>query len=318
MLEAGFGGLVLTAKNDERAMWEYYCHQAGRWDDLLIFGPQETLRFNFLDYELNRTGAGAGLTENIVNLFSTVLEVAERNAASGGGREDEGYWRRACRQLVRNVVDLLAFATGRVSVPDLYRVVVSAPTSVEQLRSESWKAESFCFRCLAEADRKPRTPQQQTDFEIVTDYFCLEYPALSDKTRSVIVSTFTSTVDVLNRGLLRTLFCGDTNVTPDVTEEGRIILIDLPVKEFLSLLPEGISRNQSMRLQALARLSEERVLAFFMTARERREVISIARLLRAESPRLARSRSSPTATWSTPWDGCPSFRVRHRFACFGG
>ncbi len=98
-LRAGFGGLVLTAKPDERALWESYCREAGREGDLLVFGPERALRFNFIDHELKRPGVGAGLTENIVNLLSTVLEVAERGAGGQGGREDEGYWRRAMRHV---------------------------------------------------------------------------------------------------------------------------------------------------------------------------------------------------------------------------
>lgn len=233
MLRAGFGGLVLTAKPDERSLWESYCHQTGRSSDLLVFGPASSWRYNFLDHELTRKGSGAGLTENLVNLFATVLEVAERNSSgSGGGREDEGYWRRANRQLCRNLVDLLVLAKGRISVPDLYRLVISAPTSREQTQSEGWKAQSYCFRCLADAELRPKSPRQTSDFEVVADYFMVEYPSLSDKTRSVIVSTFSSMVDVLNRGLLRDLFSGETNITPDAVQEGSVIFIDLPVKEF--------------------------------------------------------------------------------------
>lgn len=232
MLDAGFGGLVLTAKADERRVWEDYCRETNRSGDLMVFGPKEPPRFNFLDHELNRKGEGAGLTENIVNLFSTVLEVAERNSAGGGGRDDEGYWKRANRQLVRNAVDLLAMAKGRVSIPELYRLVVSAPTSFAQLQSDEWKRQSFCYQCLREADKHEKTERQRSDFQIVADYFLLEFPGLSDKTRSVVVSTFTSMVDVLNRGVLRELFCGETNVTPEVVEQGKILVIDLPVKEF--------------------------------------------------------------------------------------
>lgn len=232
MLDAGFGGLVLTVKKDERAVWESYCRQAGREKDLVVFSPSQPWRFNFLDDELRRSGEGAGLTENVVGLFSTVLEIAGRNASGGGGREDEGYWKRSSRQLIRNIVDLQSLATGRLSVPDLYRLVVSMPTSPEQVRSESWRAESLCFALLRAADRRPKTAVQRADLEVVTDYMLLEYPALSDKTRSVIVSTFTSMIDILNRGILRTLFSSETNLTPQAVEEGRIVLMDLPVKEF--------------------------------------------------------------------------------------
>lgn len=231
-LRAGYGGLVLTAKPDERALWESYCREAGREGDLLVFGPERALRFNFIDHELRRPGVGAGLTENIVNLLSTVLEVAERGAGGQGGREDEGYWRRAMRQLMRNLVDLLVLGKGSLSIPDLYRLVVSAPTSTEEARSPEWKRDSFCYECLKLADERDKSPRQRKDYEIVADYLMLEFPALSEKTRSVIVSTFTSMIDVLNRGILRDLFCGDTNVTPEVVESGKVLVIDLPVKEY--------------------------------------------------------------------------------------
>lgn len=233
-LYTGWGGLVLCAKPDERRTWERYCEAAGRTDDLIIFGPDRPWRFNFLDYELNRSGAGAGLTENLVNLFSSVLEVAERNSGQSGGG-DEGYWRRANRQLVRNLIELLALAKGRVSIPDLYRLAVSAPTSLEQVRSPEWMERSFCFRCLGEGDKKPKTPRQQSDFEIVADFFMFEWPGLSEKTRSVVLSTFTSMADVLNRGVLRELFCGETNVTPEAIERGAIIVVDLSVKEYAEI-----------------------------------------------------------------------------------
>lgn len=232
LLNANAGGLVLTAKSDERALWERYCRECGRIDDLLIFGPNERLRFSFLDFELNRTGAGAGLTENIVNLFANVLEIAERNSGTDGGRGDEGFWRRTNRQLLRNLCDLLAMAIGRVSVPDLVRLCLSAPKSTDQFKDPVWRERSFCFHCLMEAQERQKSPRQDHDFSVVADFFMLEWPNLSEKTRSVVMATFTSMADVLNRGVLRELFCTDTNITPKAIEDGKIILIDLPVKEY--------------------------------------------------------------------------------------
>ena len=230
-LRAGFGGLVLTAKPGDRANFEDYCRREGRLNDVALFDASAAHRYSFLDEELNRKGSGAGLTENIVNLFSTVLEIAERNSGQGG-REDEGYWMRALRQLCRNLVDLLVLARGRVTIPELYRVGVSAATGFEQIRSDEWKKQSFCFQCLADADGKAKSPRQQRDFELVADYFMQEFPGLSDKTRSVVLSTFTSMVDVLNRGILRDLFSSETTIRPEDAFDGRIIIVDLPVKEF--------------------------------------------------------------------------------------
>lgn len=227
-----FGGLVLCAKPGEADTWRAYCRRAGREKDLIVFAPSAPFRFNFLDYELQRPGAGAGLTENILQLFMTVAEIASRGSGGGEGREDEGYWKRSLQQLLRNTIDLLVIATGRVSIPDLYKVVVSAPTSYEQAEAEVWRKKSFCWQCLQSADAKPKTGNQAHDFQLVADYFLLEFPGLSDKTRSVIVSTFTSMIDVLNRGVLRELFSTTTNVTPSDCLRGKVLVVDLPVKEF--------------------------------------------------------------------------------------
>lgn len=231
-LSAGFGGLVLTAKSDERALWESYCRETNRLGDLIVVGPDAKCRFNFLDHELNRTGSGAGLTENIVNLFSNVMEIRERNAASGGGREDGTFWKQGALKCMRNAVDLVSLATGTVSVPDLVRVVLSAPLSPAQIRDKGWQQGSFCFHCLKEADKRDKSPRQQHDFGVVADYYLLEWVNLAERTRSVIQATYMGWADLLVRGLLRELFCTDTTVTPEDVERGRIILVDLPVKEF--------------------------------------------------------------------------------------
>jgi hypothetical protein len=231
-LRTGLGGLVLTAKADERAQWEEYARETGRAGDLLVFGADASLRFNPLDYELNRKGEGAGLTENVVNLFLTILEVADRGSSGGGGREEPGFWNLMRGQAIRNPIDLLSTARGRITIPDMRQVLISAPTSLEQKASAEWRARSLCYQCLSEAYQRPKSNRQQADLEIVADYFLFEYPTLAEKTRSVVVSSVTSLADVLVRGVLRDLFCADTNITPEATIDGKIILLDFPVKEW--------------------------------------------------------------------------------------
>jgi hypothetical protein len=44
--------------------------------------------------------------------------------------------------------------------------------------------------------------------------------------------TFTSMFDAMNRGLALKMFCSGTNITPQATENGKIIAIDLSIKEY--------------------------------------------------------------------------------------
>ena len=230
-LRMGFGGLFLTVKPGDRELYESYCRSTGRLHDLIVFGPGNPARFNFIDAELQRTDRGAGLVENLVGMFTTILEISERSR-SGGGREEDGYWKRTNRQLLRNSLELLVQAKGKITIPDLYRLVVSAPTSYEQLQSEAWQRESFCFQCLKQADRNV-TPQRRDDLRLATDFFCVEWPQLSEKTRSIVLSTLTSMLDVLNRGIVRELLSpAETTVRPDMACDGRLILVDMPLKLF--------------------------------------------------------------------------------------
>ena len=101
--------MVLTSKIDEARLWERYCRETSR--SLIVFSPGSGHRFNFLQYECGRGGGGAGLTENLVMLFCSVLEVAER---SDTGSPNADYWQRAVKQLLRNAIDLAVISRGSV------------------------------------------------------------------------------------------------------------------------------------------------------------------------------------------------------------
>jgi len=227
-LASGFGGIVLTAKPDERAQWEKYAREAGRGDSLIIVSPTEPWRFNFLDYELRRPGLGAGDTENLVRLFFTVLEIGEGKS----GQTSDPFWDRAAKQMLRNAIDLLTAAKGRLVLAEIYDLITSAPTSVDETMSEAWQRNSLCFECIAEGDARVKGTEKEHDFRLASKYWLREFPTLAEKTRSVIVTTFTSMADCFLRGKLREMFCTSTNFVPEHTHLGHIVILDLPVKEY--------------------------------------------------------------------------------------
>jgi len=55
---------------------------------------------------------------------------------------------------------------------------------------------------------------------------------LNEKTRSIITFSFTGLADVFLRGDLRELFTTSTNIFPEFTHNGAVILLDLPVHEY--------------------------------------------------------------------------------------
>lgn len=231
-LASGFGGLILTAKPDERELWQRYASETGRENHLIIFSPSESWRFNFLDYEMNRSGAGAGQTENIVNLFSAVLEIAERRESASGS---DSFWDRTVKDLLRNTIELLSLAKGSISLPEMRKIILSAPKNVQEIADATWQQNSLCWQLLEAAQAKEKTPLEENDFEQTADYWLSEFPNLAAKTRSIIVTSFSSMASIFLRGQLRELFCTSTNVFPEDTHNGALILIDMPVQEWREL-----------------------------------------------------------------------------------
>jgi hypothetical protein len=228
-LAAGFGGLVLCAKPDEPALWRSYAAESGRESDLVMFGGSEGWSFNFMHYESLRSGAGAGLTENIVNLFVEVSSIGSGDARSQGGNP---FWERAMRSLVRNCVDVLVMAGEPVSLHAMFDVVRSAPADTASVSSPSWRSRSCCWRQLELARERALGKSWEIDCREVAGYWLSHFPTLGEKTRGSIVAMFSTLAEALMRGKMRELFCEATTLCPEDVIAGRIVVVDLPVKEW--------------------------------------------------------------------------------------
>jgi hypothetical protein len=234
-LAAGFGGLVLCAKKEERRQWEQWAAETERTDDLVIIDASGQNRFNFMAWEASRPEAGGGLTINIVNLLDEIA-----TAISGGSGQTEGgggsnkFWEDALHHMNTNLVDLPLFAEIPVSLPLLADIVASAPLNPEQASSDQWRTESACGKILKEADEATKKADAgiRDDFMRCQKYWEVEFPNLAEKTRSIISLTFSMLARPLVTRPLRELFSADTNIKPEDTFHGKIILVDLPIQEF--------------------------------------------------------------------------------------
>jgi TraM recognition site of TraD and TraG len=234
-LAAGFGGLVLCAKKEERRQWQKWAADCGRTDDLVIVDSSGKWRFNFLDWEASRPEASGGLTINIVSILDEIAGAIARSAGrdeSGGGSNK--FWEDALHHMNTNLVDLPVFAGLQVSLPLMRSIVTSAPQSLAQVTDAQWLESSPCAQILAEAEKATAkaSADVRADFEECRNYWLLEYPVLSEKTRSIITLSFSMLVRPLITRPLRKLFSTDTNVKPEDAFGGKIIIVDLPVQDF--------------------------------------------------------------------------------------
>lgn len=232
MLRNGYGGLVLTSKNDECALWEYYAQCTDRSSDLLIMQPGGSHRFNFIDYEARlQKGAGVGLAANIADIVLKLSDVSE-----AGTQQNDAFWRGEQTKVLINPIETLILSGQELTPKSIYDIVISAPGSEEELASVKWRENSACYQALLSIRRRIELNElsqgQVEDYRGLEDYWLYEHCRLHEKTRGIVRAMFTSFFSEFQREPNRTLFCGDTTVTPEVCLQGKILIINLPVSNY--------------------------------------------------------------------------------------
>jgi hypothetical protein len=216
----GFGGLVLSMKGDE---WQMCCDLAdatGRRGDLIRFTTEAKAAccYNPLEHET--------VTENAVRLLLTLVDLG---AIGQRAKDDDGFWKDELQRLLRHAIELLLTAEARIDLRQLEKVVTSTAPNLAEVESKRWQADSECWILL----EKVRASTQGTpvmNMARCRDYFLRQLPGLSDKTRSIIFSMATGTLDTLLRDPIYSLLFSHSNVTPDdAIERGKIIVVDVPV-----------------------------------------------------------------------------------------
>lgn len=234
-MDSGFGGLVLTAKVDEKNQWREWARECGREQDLVIFKPTNPVFYNCIERIAKHQKQGD--TEAVVSLIEVIVEIAN----GGSIQTQESYWNISMKMMMSSAIDMLKCAGEVISFENLYRFIVSAPTSISRLGSEDFQKESYCFKCLSTAtdnfeaiENSQNSEVHFDDFDIAFTYWTNEFPNLAEKTRSIIVSMFTGSANSFLRGHLKKLFNTDLQrqeVSPELARQGKIIILDLPIKE---------------------------------------------------------------------------------------
>jgi hypothetical protein len=261
-LSNGFGGLVLTAKADEKDLWIQYCKEANRLNDLIIVEPGGNHFFNFLEYESSNKNGLASFTENVMQVLKTVIQSSEEKSS---GKSDDPFWESALDMLIFNVIDLCKLAYGNVSVERLYSIVLTAPKKGE-VKKEEIKADTFDHafalaqrNVMEQIDRLQTTLNVQEKqkceedgdymdrlimdilpdaklFRYIQQFFIEHYRNLSEKTRSIIEFSFSGFLFRLLKDPVYSLFCRHRSTfTPEDSLKGKIILLNLPVKHYFKV-----------------------------------------------------------------------------------
>lgn len=251
-LSAGYGGLILACKRQEKNQFIQYCKETNRLADLCIIEPGGQEYFNVLEYEASQKIGDISLTENVAHLLKVVIKASEEKSS---GKSDDPFWENSLDQVVSNVIDLSILAYNNVTVKKMYDILTTVPISNQKVEEPS-KAGSYAhaFGLAAEKISKlfdafvrqsshlkedeleslfvEQYPEAAT-LKAVDHFFIEQYRALSDKTRSIISMSFSGLLFRLMKEPVYSLFSKNSStVGPEDCFNGKIVLINLPVKVY--------------------------------------------------------------------------------------
>jgi hypothetical protein len=169
------GGLILLSKPEELSFWQSVFAQAGRLQDLLVFGPDQPLRCNFTQFELENGGDARSLTQ----FFRTLGEAVA--GGDGGGRENDKFWGQSQDLVTYNSIVPLMQAGEPVDATNITKFVATAAYSRDTLKDPEWRNGSFHNQVMYRAYLKDKTSAQKADFETAQTYWRDKFPGQDDK-----------------------------------------------------------------------------------------------------------------------------------------
>ena len=135
-------------------------------------------------------------------------------------------------------------AGEEISIRNMRRLLSAAPLDheVDGLAEMSdddisnWGDRNYCMGCIIQAGNNLDDENEEAaeEFTLISDYFLREFATLPEKTRPTIVESFLGLAEPFTSGILRRHFAKSTNLYPEITFEGKIIVLDFPVKEYLA------------------------------------------------------------------------------------
>ena len=227
-LRSGFGGLVLTVKSGEAEYWQRLCEYCGRANDLVIVRRGGNWKLNILAYEAQHPGRDSGIAENFTSFCRNLLRISTR---SKGGGSNEEIWERAGDQLLTATFDLFLLAGGNITFDRLADFVAAAPTETLPTSNEAWLKIPVFGSVFLEAKSRAKSPEDQRIFYRATDYWFKFYAVSPSKFRSSLMLAISGIFDAFRGRDIPALISSETNVTPESIMGGKIVVLDLPLKE---------------------------------------------------------------------------------------
>lgn len=227
-LRSGFGGLIMTVKSDEAERWRRLCVHCGREGDFVTVQRGGDWKLNVLAYQAQRPGPGAGLSENLTSFCRNLLRISTRSQGTG---TSDPVWKEAGDQLLNATFDVFLLAGGGITFDRLANFVASAPTEKFPANEDGWLKIPVFGEVFAKAKSAASSPEDKRLFGKAKDYWFKVYPGYASRTRTSVTLGIFAMFDAFRGRDIPALISSGTNITPESIMSGKIVVLDLPLKE---------------------------------------------------------------------------------------
>ncbi|MCI0353128.1 MAG: TraG/TraD/VirD4 family protein, partial [Acidobacteriales bacterium] len=159
-------------------------------------------------------------------MLSSVREITDQERSGSGA---EPYWQEGTDSLTHHCTNALIKGLGKVTAQDLYRMATTAANTREEANSEAWQDGSFCGQVLQAVWASARTNLEKMEARYILAFFLEEWAGLSDRTRSILLSMFITSISVFLRAPFNEMFGGKSNLFPEHSANGKIIVMGCPI-----------------------------------------------------------------------------------------
>lgn len=220
-LEHGFGGLVLCAKadNDELNNWLFMSEKTGRDQSIIHFGiknKEKQFKFNILEFlrKLNPDSQNE-FQINIVTLLKQITNNFKDQKVS----QTDGFWDGVVDQYLTHLVTISICSIKENELT--FEVLNSVFVELNQNTDFDHLIQNFMDEI-----------QHNHDLKLAYLFFEKEFKELNEKTRSIVITAISSMLFKFNIGMLKSLFGGCGNISPNWIMGGAVIIINMPTEEY--------------------------------------------------------------------------------------
>lgn len=228
MMASNCSFLVLTAKPSDVLDWYRVWKKMHRYIEWVHVHPSSGHRINLLHYEMTRPG---GSPHSAAILFQMLNDIAMRS--QGSGNNEASFWVNLFYVLIHAGFTLAQLAKKVPTIADVYRIIQSVPTSIEQATSDSWTRHSECGKALAAASHLCNSPAQERLLRRSIEVLLHEIPTIGERARGAAISMINGILaKFLSEPWHDILCCSESNLLPEslfTGPHGKLVVLDFPV-----------------------------------------------------------------------------------------